>query len=326
MEKRAYQRYIDAIRTLQQAEQQPVAWTGSPADSGRMDPLAGPPPDPYGADYTTPIDPEFSRRVAKQNRDNMMGVAASAAVAQAEEDAFGGMHPDASAPVRKFLRGMEEKTQGPGSPVQRSRNINGEPHRLAYINPSEERLLGTLGGSGRKIDGIPAYFVADSGDEDDAANAANTAANAAAVAQAEEDAFGGMHADDGSAAMAAAMDGGPGDISPTDPDVQLYSREFAPISPYRGNLPFTGIGTRQQARMHMEDVPPDQFDLLGRASKLSDYSTVNMAAQLLGRLAEWGGFPGTTQTADEALAEQEAMAVDGGDDYYPMRIKSILRY
>jgi len=56
--------------------------------------------------------------------------------------------------------------QGGGlSTVQNSLNINGQPHRLAYINPSEENLLTQLGGSGRKIDGIPAYF--DPGDDSD---------------------------------------------------------------------------------------------------------------------------------------------------------------
>jgi len=50
--------------------------------------------------------------------------------------------------------------QGGGlSTVQNSLNINGEPHRLAYINPSEKNLLQQLGGSGRKIDGIPAYYA-----------------------------------------------------------------------------------------------------------------------------------------------------------------------
>ena len=49
--------------------------------------------------------------------------------------------------------------QGGGlSSVQNSLNINGQPHRLAYINPNEEDLLKSLGGSGEKIDGIPAYF------------------------------------------------------------------------------------------------------------------------------------------------------------------------
>jgi vacuolar-type H+-ATPase subunit B/Vma2 len=56
--------------------------------------------------------------------------------------------------------------QGGGlSTVQNSLNINGEPHRLAYINPSEESLLQQLGGSGRKIDGIPAYYDDSVGDD-----------------------------------------------------------------------------------------------------------------------------------------------------------------
>jgi len=63
--------------------------------------------------------------------------------------------------------------QGGGlSTVQNSLNINGQPHRLAYINPSEENLLTQLGGSGRKIDGIPSYYS-----EDADADADNTAAN-----------------------------------------------------------------------------------------------------------------------------------------------------
>lgn len=56
--------------------------------------------------------------------------------------------------------------QGGGlSSVQNSLNINGQPHRLAYINPNEEDLLKSLGGSGRKIDGIPAYY--DAGNDSD---------------------------------------------------------------------------------------------------------------------------------------------------------------
>ena len=60
--------------------------------------------------------------------------------------------------------------QGGGlSSVQNSLNINGQPHRLAYINPSEENLLKSLGGSGKKIDGIPAYF--DPGNDSDPSSA-----------------------------------------------------------------------------------------------------------------------------------------------------------
>ncbi len=70
-------------------------------------------------------------------------------------------------PVLTISMGMEPvmpMAQGGGlSTVQNSLNINGEPHRLAYINPSEESLLQQLGGSGRKIDGIPTYDIGDDG-------------------------------------------------------------------------------------------------------------------------------------------------------------------
>ena len=70
-------------------------------------------------------------------------------------------------PMLSVSMGMEPfmpMAQGGGlSTVQNSLNINGEPHRLAYINPSEESLLQQLGGSGRKIDGIPTYDIGDDG-------------------------------------------------------------------------------------------------------------------------------------------------------------------
>jgi len=64
-------------------------------------------------------------------------------------------------PMLTISMGMQPvmpMAQGGGlSSVQNSLNINGQPHRLAYINPNEEDLLKSLGGSGEKINGIPAY-------------------------------------------------------------------------------------------------------------------------------------------------------------------------
>jgi|SaaInlStandDraft_2_1057019.scaffolds.fasta_scaffold01065_25 hypothetical protein len=72
-------------------------------------------------------------------------------------------------PMLTISMGMQPvmpMAQGGGlSSVQNSLNINGQPHRLAYINPSEENLLKSLGGSGRKIDGVPAYY--DAGNDSD---------------------------------------------------------------------------------------------------------------------------------------------------------------
>jgi hypothetical protein len=90
--------------------------------------------------------------------------------------------------------------QGGGlSSVQNSLNINGQPHRLAYINPSEADLLKQLGGSGRKIDGIPAYY--DAGNDSDPDSGDTTGG------------FGGPGPDDGTSGVAddvGAVTGTPG--------------------------------------------------------------------------------------------------------------------
>jgi len=42
--------------------------------------------------------------------------------------------------------------------LKKSININGQPHNLAWIRPDEASALKAMGGSGKKVDGIPAYF------------------------------------------------------------------------------------------------------------------------------------------------------------------------
>ena len=44
------------------------------------------------------------------------------------------------------------------STIPKERMINNQPHQLSYINPQEAGLLQALGGSGRRVDGIPSYF------------------------------------------------------------------------------------------------------------------------------------------------------------------------
>ena len=49
--------------------------------------------------------------------------------------------------------------QGGGiSSLNESININGQPHRLVWVNPKEEKELKRQGGSGKKVLGKPAYF------------------------------------------------------------------------------------------------------------------------------------------------------------------------
>ena len=42
--------------------------------------------------------------------------------------------------------------------LKKSININGQPHKLAWIRPDEASALKAMGGSGKKVEGIPAYF------------------------------------------------------------------------------------------------------------------------------------------------------------------------
>jgi|TARA_R110001606_G_scaffold379722_2_gene539891 hypothetical protein len=69
------------------------------------------------------------------------------------------------------------------SSIQKNININGQPHKLSYINRDEASLLRQLGGSGRNVDGIPAYDFSDE-DADAQAEAAEEAAAEAAAAEA----------------------------------------------------------------------------------------------------------------------------------------------
>ncbi len=58
--------------------------------------------------------------------------------------------------------------EGGGTTVPKERMINNQPHQLSYINPQEAGLLQALGGSGRKVDGIPSYYDVDDFDQEDA--------------------------------------------------------------------------------------------------------------------------------------------------------------
>ena len=79
-----------------------------------------------------------------------------------------------------FTKGMfsERKAGGGLSNLRESIDINGQPHNLAYINPDEASLLKAMGGSGKKVGGIPAYFDTGMGYGDWEDAASDTAASA----------------------------------------------------------------------------------------------------------------------------------------------------
>ena len=69
------------------------------------------------------------------------------------------------------LSGIGEKIvyrQDGGTPnLNKSINIHGQPHSLAWINPDEAATLKAMGGSGKKVEGIPAYYYGTFGSEID---------------------------------------------------------------------------------------------------------------------------------------------------------------
>jgi hypothetical protein len=65
----------------------------------------------------------------------------------------------------QILTGLDDKVlyrkEGGLSSINEPININGQPHNLAWINPDEASVLRAMGGSGKKVDGIPAYYFDD---------------------------------------------------------------------------------------------------------------------------------------------------------------------
>ena len=65
--------------------------------------------------------------------------------------------PISSAYGRPIPRFVYRDKGGGLSNLKKSIKINGQPHSLAWINPDEASALKAMGGSGKKVKGIPAY-------------------------------------------------------------------------------------------------------------------------------------------------------------------------
>ena len=102
------------------------------------------------------------------------------------------------------IRVMINMAGGGGLPsLKKNVNINGQPHKLSYINNDEATLLQQLGGSGRMVNGIPAYYYGDGYGQDwDEAESAAAAASSDVGSGTE----GGMTADEAEGTMGGTMD------------------------------------------------------------------------------------------------------------------------
>ena len=135
--------------------------------------------------------------------------------------------------------------QGGGlSSVQNRLNINGEPHRLAYINPDEESLLKQLGGSGRKINGIPAYLMGgEEGPPDSDPDSAEEGIGIGFGTTDEEAAAAVAAAQEEEAAVAAAI--GEQDAY-SDPSVQMNAPDLGFFGPGLYSTPDSVFATRDK--------------------------------------------------------------------------------
>ena len=89
------------------------------------------------------------------------------------------------------------------SSLEKNISIKGQPHELSYITPGEGDILQRLGGSGRMVNGIPAYYYGDGYGQDwDEAESAAAAASSDVGSGTE----GGMTADEAEGTMGGTMD------------------------------------------------------------------------------------------------------------------------
>lgn len=222
---------------------------------------------------------------------------------------------------RKVSMGMQPvmpMAQGGGlSSVQNSLNINGQPHRLAYINPNEEDLLKSLGGSGRKIDGIPAYY--DSADDADSEDSGTTGANAEGTADADGMGVGG-YTDAQSVATTQGLD----DAMANNPDT--FGADpmgvVGNIASFVGDPTQSasmGLGTSQNTRGAINAAPPDigffgrgLQGLFGFTNKGYSVNPDMTYSQNIGL-----GIPGTASAVTAALGFDPSIATVTGPTTSP---------
>jgi len=104
---------------------------------------------------------------------------------------------------------------------------------LAYISPKEAKILKSLGGSGKKINGIPSFFASSPGDTGGAGGADGAGGTDGGGSSGGSTDTGdlGSEAANAAATAAGAASVGVGSVGPTDPGIARDS-----ITSFGGNL------------------------------------------------------------------------------------------
>ena len=173
-----------------------------------------------------------------------------------------------------------------GTTIPKERMINDQPHQLSYINPEEAGLLQALGGSGRRVDGIPSYFFGDDGTGNDYGEGDAAAAEFTAEDQADADAGAAGSAEEGEEPDYTSYDSRGRSIqSGTPADTQLNAQNQA--AAFRGG--------RQDYR--------DRFDQLDKIAPDSRFTNLELAQKGIDRgLYNKAGIPTANFLENRGLA------------------------
>ena len=178
--------------------------------------------------------------------------------------------------------------------VPKERMINDQPHELSYINPQEAGLLKALGGSGRRVDGIPSYFwsddTGDGGFTDDGDDGVNDAAAAEFTQEDQAD------ADAGAAGDSTGEEG----EEPVYTSYDQYGRGIQKDSPANEALNQQNLAAAFRAGR--EDYR-DRFDSLDKIDPDSKLSNLQLAQRGIDRgLFEKAGIPTANFLEQRGLA------------------------
>jgi len=168
--------------------------------------------------------------------------------------------------------------QGGDIVVPQERMINNQPHQLSYINPQEAKLLKDLGGSGRRVDGIPAYF--DTGMENDFEEGTGETLNTEFTAEDQADA-------DVGASNLPTEEG----KEPEDSYISYDSRGRAIQAKSPADIALNEINIRNAARLGGQDYR-DRFDKLGKIDPDSKFTNLQLMQRGIDRdLYNKAGIP-----------------------------------
>ena len=202
--------------------------------------------------------------------------------------------------------------------LRESIDINGQPHNLAYINPTEANLLKVLGGAGKEVNGVPAYWfgngdtgqssegdgyaggsAADFGDDDGVDEGAGTSYES--VSKDEQDAIDQQN----QAAYEAEM----GKIGSLYADLNPEQQEAADVAAYNRaerernemDARIRGIGSQQGGLRGRTDA---YFDMPGVQALGRDATDEEIAAALQDAQLSWFA---AEQHYGESKTEEEKM-------------------